>query len=356
MTHPAASVGALGGRQAEPALRLNSRRPPAVAAAARRPRARRTAALRVAAFAQSAGSCWRGAEAGAAGEVYERVLRYPDGKERRIRYPAPPAQDPRFEDLTDGCWADTCWEPRAAWCGLWAPPSNAGSNATSPPAPTGSAATTPAAFAPDKPKEAERPRMPSSPMELLRYLNSPEHQAAQREQWARVRGSYEVLDQVPWVAPKPLYLLAVEQPPSASRRRSSRAADEPQAGLSYSLRTRVAQADAEDELSRVLRRRAPDGGPLIRCSEIKDGVVAFEEEADAERYGQMLEAEGAAEVSIARCDSHELFRSVQDVRAVVVLLRRNGAFLPQPHQLATSLRSQAEEGGEPGSDGQPMFD
>lgn len=62
------------------------------------------------------------------------------------------------------------------------------------------------------------------------------------------------------------------------------------------------------------------------------------------------------QVSIARCDSHELFRSVQDVRAVVVLLRRNGAFLPQPHQLATSLRSQAEEGGEPGSDGQPMFD
>ena len=49
---------------------------------------------------------------------------------------------------------------------------------------------------------------------------------------------------------------------------------------------------------------------------------------------------------MARCDSHELFRATQDTRAVVVLLRRGGDFLPQPHQLATSLRS---ESGTPGS-------
>ena len=40
--------------------------------------------------------------------------------------------------------------------------------------------------------QPERPRMPSSPMELLRYLNSPEYKQAQEEQWARVRNSYEV--------------------------------------------------------------------------------------------------------------------------------------------------------------------
>lgn len=67
------------------------------------------------------------------------------------------------------------------------------------------------------------------------------------------------------------------------------------------------------------------------------------------------------QVSIARCDSHELFRTVQDVRAVVVLLRRGGSFLPQPHQLATSLRSQPEGNGLPGDSSsggsdQPMFD
>lgn len=107
--------------------------------------------------------------------------------------------------------------------------------------------------------------------------------------------SLQVLDQVPWVAPKPLYLLTVEQAPPAGG--PGAAADGQHAGLSYSLRARVAREDTEEELSRVLRRRGADGGPLIRCSEMKDGVVAFESEADAERYGQMLEADGAAQVS-----------------------------------------------------------
>lgn len=62
------------------------------------------------------------------------------------------------------------------------------------------------------------------------------------------------------------------------------------------------------------------------------------------------------QVSIARCDSHELFRTVQDVRGVVVLLRAGGAFLPQPHQLATSLRSEADAGGAAGPGDQPLFD
>lgn len=46
------------------------------------------------------------------------MLRYPNGTERRIRYPLPPNEDLRSEDLTDGCWADSCWEPRAQWLGL----------------------------------------------------------------------------------------------------------------------------------------------------------------------------------------------------------------------------------------------
>jgi hypothetical protein len=64
-----------------------------------------------------------------------------------------------------------------------------------------------------------------------------------------------------------------------------------------------------------------------------------------------------AQVSVARCDSHELFRTVQDVHAVVVLLRRQegpSPFLPQPHQLATALR-RGEEAGSSAS-GQPLFD
>lgn len=43
---------------------------------------------------------------------------------------------------------------------------------------------------------------------------------------------------------------------------------------------------------------------------------------------------------MARCDSHVLFRSVQDVRGVVVLVRPGADFTPQPHELATALRGQ----------------
>lgn len=52
--------------------------------------------------------------------------RYPNGQERRIRYPLPPPDDLRREDLTDGCWGDSCWEPRAAWLGLAAGGGEAG--------------------------------------------------------------------------------------------------------------------------------------------------------------------------------------------------------------------------------------
>lgn len=39
-------------------------------------------------------------------------------------------------------------------------------------------------------------------------------------------------------------------------------------------------------------RRRADGSSLIRVEEIKDGIIAFEDEADAHRYAAMLEAEG----------------------------------------------------------------
>ena len=42
-----------------------------------------------------------------------------------------------------------------------------------------------------RPLQPERSQLPASPMELLHYLNSPEYQRSQEEQWARVRGSYE---------------------------------------------------------------------------------------------------------------------------------------------------------------------
>ncbi len=72
-------------------------------------------------------------------------------------------------------------------------------------------------------------------------------------------------------------------------------------------------------------------------------MVAFEGEELASGFADLLEGEGGmTEVAVASCDSHALFRSVQAAQGVVVLLRAapEDGFLPQPHQLATSLRGQ----------------
>ena len=61
--------------------------------------------------------------------------------------------------------------------------------------------------------------------------------------------------------------------------------------------------------------------------------------------GSSVQTEGQAQAScvllqvfIAQCDAHDIFRNVQDVRGIVVLLRRS-TDVPMPHQLAISLRN-----------------
>ncbi len=51
-------------------------------------------------------------------------------------------------------------------------------------------------------------------------------------------------------------------------------------------------------LQQVLGRRRADGRSLISVSEMRDGIITFESEADAQRYGALLEAEGHLEVSL----------------------------------------------------------
>ena len=89
----------------------------------------------------------------------------------------------------------------------------------------------------------------------------------------------QVLDAVPWVAPRPLFLLATEQrggAPSAAAAAAAAAryGGDASPGQTYTLRTRVARAEASDELSMVLKKRAQDGSALIRCSEMKVGGAA----------------------------------------------------------------------------------
>lgn len=47
----------------------------------------------------------------------------------------------------------------------------------------------------------------------------------------------------------------------------------------------------------VLKRRQKDGSSLIKVDQLRDGVVLFEDVADAERYSNYLEADNSSQVS-----------------------------------------------------------
>jgi hypothetical protein len=269
-------------------------------------------------------------------DTYERVLRYPDGRERRIRYPVPSEDGSNVNASLDSCGIVEEWETRDA-----SKASRSGLTATATQIATPVNPQEPVDFSPPEqevldqlPVAAPAPQpFPDSPLALLRYLNSDEHRESQKREWEEVQNSYEILQGCPWPVPRPVYILAAR-----------RADDE--AGLTHTLRTRLPLSDVENEINTLLRGSNRDKQkPLISCSELVDGIITFEKEDDAERYGQLLEESGTAEsVAVARCDSHELFRDAQDVKGAVVLLR-SGVKVPLPHQLASALRG--------GKDNQP---
>ena len=87
----------------------------------------------------------------------------------------------------------------------------------------------------------------------------------------------------------------------------------------------------------LIKKRRKDGSSVFRVDEMRDGVVTFEDAADCDRFfAQLPHAALGSQYLTATCDSHELFRMAQDLRAAVVLLRV-GCKVPSPEQLSSSL-------------------
>ncbi len=49
----------------------------------------------------------------------------------------------------------------------------------------------------------------------------------------------------------------------------------------------------------MLKRRRADGSPLIKVDQLRDGIVLFEDVADAEQYSSYMEAETSAQARFA---------------------------------------------------------
>lgn len=235
-----------------------------------------------------------------------RVLRYPSGETRYIRYPVDATMDLDEEEENEGF---ACWDVS----GLWGVNARAGGHA--------------------RPQSGSRHKhqLPTSShqpsvQETAAYLEGLFAASYEAQPLVDVDHCYQVLHGCPWVLPRPVFVLACKGPGAAA---------EDDIRNTYTLRTKVEQEGAADALAKLLKKQHLSD--VLEVAEMRDGVVAFEAAADADRFASKLEEEGHSQVMIAEVDSHKLFRMVSDVRALVVLLPR-GTDIPAPYQLAASLK------------------
>ena len=298
-------------------------------------------------------ACLREACCGVHAGTLERVLRYPDGRERRIRYPCPDGDD--VQQRGDSLSGGGRWQGRGekglmysgddddddnGYSGNFVQTEKKGkrresvkSEKTCEDSCIVEKANGMAGGAMKEEEEVVKNVLESkSPLELLKYLTSAEYKEEQEREWQAVKDSFDIHHGCPWPIPKPVYTVVVQQ--------------EDGAGQVHTLRTRIAQEEVENELNTLLgfhnkrKNNNKENSAVIRCSSLVDGVVVFEDEDRADEYGQIVQGlkNGNVAVHIAEHDSHDLFRNVQEAKGVVVVIRRDGQ-VPNMQQLAAVLRN-----------------
>ncbi|KAK9803766.1 hypothetical protein WJX73_004072 [Symbiochloris irregularis] len=246
--------------------------------------------------------------------AYERILRYPGGKERRIRYPATDEVDVEpwnpYSSYEED-WDFDRWSAHSMWAAEAA--SSAG------PAPQTAESASP----------PQQQGMPGTAGDLVQYLSSDDYKKAQQEQWQQLRGMYQVLQSSPWVQSRPLHIIALLDPGSET-------------AMTYTLRTRI-QRSTGSELDLLLGgRKGANGRSVLHTSDMREGIIAFDDESDAERYRTLLQAETDAQVVPFQYDAHSLMREAQAARAVLVWFPKSQQDSPAltPTMLAASLNRQ----------------
>lgn len=225
-------------------------------------------------------------------QACERVLRYVDGKERRIRYPCDVEED----------GVVVCTEPRCS----------SSVETREEEAKQGALCVEEGLLSPEE---------AVSPLDFLRHVTSKEYQEQQENEYERVKDAFYVAaDGCPWPVPRPVYTIVVSD-------------DEKHA--MYTLRTRMYQNGVESELNSLLFSKR--GTHVIRCSSLVDGVVMFQSEAAAVEFGEMLDLSSLGKaIRIAEHDSHSIFRDIVEVKAVAVVMKE-GHDVPDPRKLRAVL-------------------
>eukprot|EP00879_Flechtneria_rotunda_P002367 GHRR01002562.1.p1 GENE.GHRR01002562.1~~GHRR01002562.1.p1 ORF type:complete len:281 (+),score=54.76 GHRR01002562.1:112-954(+) len=230
----------------------------------------------------------------------ERVLRYPDGHVRYIRYPVEMTIDEEEEDSSFAAWdVSELWDTRSR--------GNQGAQQA-----TGTLT------------QGESPS--PSLQDTAEYLESLFSASYEAQPLMNVEDSYQILHGCPWVLPRSVFVLACKR---------QGATPEDDVRNMYTLRTKVKQEGAANALAKLLKKQHL--AEALEVADMHDGVVLFEDDQDADRFASMLEEEGHSQVMLAEVHSHKLFRLATDAGALVVLLPR-GSSIPAPYQLAASLK------------------
>lgn len=81
----------------------------------------------------------------------------------------------------------------------------------------------------------------------------------------------------------------------------------------------------------VLKRRRKDGSSLIKVDQLRDGVVLFEDVADAERYSNYLEADNSSQVSFAETSLQGLLLLLMPTPSTFCLCTTLEGLCSNPH-------------------------
>lgn len=255
----------------------------------------------------------------------ERVLRYVDGKERRIRYPCDEMQE------EDGLVV--CTEPRCTTQvddrSMAEDQDGANNNAYGITETSTSTSVEEDNVTNDvgTREQASLLGESASPLDFLRHVTSKEYQDQQEKEYDRIKESFYVaVDGCPWPVPRSVYTIVVshEQHCEKEARHSM-----------YTLRTRIQQHNVESELNSLLFSKKKKN--VIRCSSLVDGVVLFQNESEAIEYGEMVDMNlTGGKVHIAEHNSHALFRDLVESKAVAVVIKE-GCDIPNPQKLRAVL-------------------
>ncbi len=218
-----------------------------------------------------------------------------------------------------------------------------GAEVVAPPAGDGGPSTPP--LPPPAPSsEPSAPDQFASPAALLRRLQAEASMRAELR--SRVRDSFQVLQECPWVSPRPAWVVVQLQTtsPGASGGEGAAAGggEGEQVVELYTMRTRQDREEEGAELASLLGWGSGDS--RLGLSKMHDGALAFADESAALDFCDSLEAEaahrpGSLAFEVVELSSHELFRLTAGSDALVVHFEeREDGWVPAPEDVRAELR------------------